>query len=965
MTDWYLRQRTDPPALLPATTDDAVSTACAEHLLVVGRWQRLVELVTVDPTLRLHLALCPPNELVDTVTGLHGPSDALYPQHPRCPGTGLPVALRTLLSRSGVNGPTLLERVVANRHEQRVDPLDFLIDYLVRPLIAVFRTLLDRHGLALTTLDDRGIMFELTPQVRATGRVVLSDVTLLQDSADLDVIERDRAVRALHKALVELVSAFQQTSFDGKRYRERSVRAAVERTLAAELRFLDPDTAELLHGDHPLDRYVHSVPPAQDKLLHEVLRRVEERAALRRKDPDRPVPLVVIDLDLCGLVPKARTLHAARTLARPRHGAPQGIPELARPSALRALPSYSKPAWDRFLEVSGVAGRYPEVAWDEVHAEFCPAFYRPWERLRSDSLAPGLVRFVRDVEDAGGEVVFNTGRRDRVRDHTQAVLARGGLSHVRLLTLPDDRVRPIAELKIENLRRLTGTDVVAVFDDLTENRQALSLAFPGAMVLAVEAPGFASDRAPGCPPPDGAPLVATFERLPRRHGVISALSHTHSVAELQVGELGVGLPVRGHAVHLSLRQSRQIIDRLVAEADASGERTAAAAPGHLREALSGVAEQHERTALLLHHVFLRKQFHRGSRSTYTPDMARADLLPFLRSGAPIRMVLPGFPIKHSQSGLKALGNLPDLAELGVLVRLRELQRAVSCLYPPGLDITVLTDGNHFRPRPPAIVDGYLRKLNQYLSLVGGHDYLRFQDIDEVARKHIGPSLAEDRTLLIEYHERGYRKAFDGLDITRNPVATLAGADQVDPTPGGLSFRELFRSILHSVPVPLPAGRDLLTWSKAVYADVYHVDDNRTAGEVVQARREVLQVAWDDTIRYLAAALTDRELEYEKLFGHHVRFTVSMPSPGRVGFTALGGSALLPWHGTAAVDERGTLSTDFAVWLYDQGFVPVYSPLLGVRQPWLMAPATRTAVVDPARGAELLPDLLDGIHLRRK
>jgi Pyoverdine/dityrosine biosynthesis protein len=946
-----------------------ISAGCAAHLATVSRWQRLAELVRDDPTLRLHCALRPPADLPTAV----GDGDGPRPPHPRSPGRARTVGLTDLVVR-GAEDRTLLERIIANQHEPSVEPLDYFVEYFVRPVVVVFRALLDRHGLALLDLNQRTVRFELTAGTRATGRIVLSDVDCLREAVDVDAIDIDRAARGLHEALCVLAAGFQQASFAGRQYRGRTVRAAVEAVLARELRFVGQETAELLHGDHPLDRHVHTVPDSQDKLLREVLRRVEERSAARRRDPSPRVPAVVIDLDLCGLVPKARTLHAARTLSRPRQGAPRGIPELAKPGSLRALPSYSKPAWDRFLELSGVAGRYPEVEWDDVHAEFCPAFYRPWERLRSDSLASGLVRFVRDVEDAGGEVVFNTGRRDRVREHTKAVLARGGLAHVRLLTLPDDRVRPIAELKVENLRRLGDLDVVAVFDDLTENRQSLSAAFPGAMVVAVEAPGFASDRAPGCPPPDGAPLVATFERLPRHDAESPApvLSHTHSIAELQVGELTASLPARGHAVNLSVAQTLSIVDRLVADADAAAVRTAAAAPGHLREALAGVTDPIERTVLLLHHVFMRKQFHRGSRGTYPPEMAARDLTPFLRRGAPIQVVLPGFPVKQSQSGLKASGVLPDLAELGVLVRLRELQQTVKCLYEPGLRITVLTDGHHFRPRPTMIVESYLRKLNQYLCLVGGQDFLEFTDIDEVARGRVGPSLDSQRVVLIDYYENVFRKAFEELDITADPMATLGTVARLDPMrtwngtgPGGLAFRDMFRSILHSVSIEPPAGKDRMAWSKAVYTDLYQLADPTTPADVVDARRQVLRTAWQDTIRYLSAVRADRELGYDHLFQHRVRLTVSMPSTGRVGFAALGGSALLPWHGTAAVDEKGTLSTDFALWLYDQGFVPVYSPMLGYRQPWLMAPVTSTTVVDTARGAQLDPGLLEGIHLRRK
>ncbi|MBV9847731.1 MAG: hypothetical protein JOZ47_22055, partial [Kutzneria sp.] len=304
----------DPPG--PESLVDVVSAGCAEHLVVHGRWQRLSELVWNDPILRLHCALCPPHDL----TGQWGSVETPFPPHPRCPGTGLPVALRTLLSRSGAGEPTLLERVVANRDERRIDPLDFAVEYLMVPLVRVFRTLFDQHRLGLLGLNERTIVFELTPEVRATGRLVITGVGGLREVDELSPIEVDRAMRSLHAALVELASAFQRTSFGCRRYRERTVRAAVERTVAQELRFLRPETAAVLRGDHSFDRHVHSVSTEQDALLTQVLRRVENRAATRRKEPALPVPTVVVDLDMCGLVPRARTLRAARVLSGPRLG---------------------------------------------------------------------------------------------------------------------------------------------------------------------------------------------------------------------------------------------------------------------------------------------------------------------------------------------------------------------------------------------------------------------------------------------------------------------------------------------------------------------------------------------------------------------------------------------------------------------------------------------------------------------
>ncbi|MFV2113708.1 hypothetical protein ACFHW0_15400 [Micromonospora sp. LOL_025] len=109
---------------------------------------------------------------------------------------------------------------------------------------------------------------------------------------------------------------------------------------------------------------------------------------------------------------------------------------------------------------------------------------------------------------------------------------------------------------------------------------------------------------------------------------------------------------------------------------------------------------------------------------------------------------------------------------------------------------------------------------------------------------------------------------------------------------------------------------------------------------------------------------DHAWGYDRMFPDRVRLTVNQPRPGRCGFAPLGGSVLLPWHGTAAVTRRGEISVDFAISLRDQGFVPVYSPVLGDEQAWFFVPVTST-LARGDRGAEIEPVLLDAIRLRRR
>lgn len=67
---------------------------------------------------------------------------------------------------------------------------------------------------------------------------------------------------------------------------------------------------------------------------------------------------------------------------------------------------------------------------------------------------------------------------------------------------------------------------------------------------------------------------------------------------------------------------------------------------------------------------------------------------FVRTGAPIELVLPAFPAK-APNPLKVLGSLPDLAEQRGLERLSELLDAVTEVWKPGAHLTICSDGHVF------------------------------------------------------------------------------------------------------------------------------------------------------------------------------------------------------------------------------------------------------------------------------
>ncbi|GIG61890.1 hypothetical protein Lfu02_62620 [Longispora fulva] len=780
-------------------------------------------------------------------------------------------------------------------------------DRVVRPLAVVARILIDRYAVAPPPLA----ALCLDP---ATGRLVLP----AGPAAPVEPASWTGLLAALHA----LAPAH---------------RARVDATFAAETRFLAPGTA------HVFGPEAHSVPDRQHAVLTEVLDRVAERARRRRHDPTVRRPAVMLDVDLCALVPRQRTVDALRLV-----GERFGIAEFVDPAG--ELPTYHRPSWDGFVARAGLAERYPEM--DLAFESFCAAFFEPWDRMRTDEPTPGLARFAWDVHDAGGSVVFNTGRRERVRGHTEAALARAGILAPRMAMMPDDRTRPVHEHKADNLAGFGDLDIVAVFDDLCENRRALAKELPGVLAVAVELPGYAVENPYG--PDDGAEVVSSFETVPRtgrtaRRRDRHTLSHARSLAELRIAELADhDAAAAGHATHLDAAASRALVDTLLASADTAARR---------------IADNARRTrpdgdpVALIHHVLTRERFRKGPRDNFSLDTARP-LGAFVDRCEPLPVVTFGFPVKLHYNGLKTAGFLPDLAELGALVRLRELQHAVRGVYPPGLRITVLTDGNHFQTRPADLLRAYHGKLGEYHTLIGGDDVCAIADVEDVAERILGTDVRARRAGMIDDRTHELEQALAGVDVTAAPVRALDRAGELVTDLLGRRgdgtvmppFADLFSSLLYVVTIEPPAGVPRPTWSRRLYADIFDVTDPVCG----PPRRKVLVGAWQRTIRYLAVLQVDRDLGYDDatLFPGRIRLTPN-PRPGSLGFGYLGGAGVLPWHGTAAIDVLGQLSADFAVALSDRGHVPVYSALLGPDQPWFMAPST-------------VDDLIrTGIHLRRR
>lgn len=834
----------------PELTPGGPARAITPHdrAVELRRWRSLDLLCRRDAIMRLHAVTRVPADLPQRQSWHTAPAarpGLLHPPHPAYPGGTLAVDLPALLGPLG-DGALLLRRIVEHANPDRLRPAAQLVEFFLRPLFTVFRVLLDGYATLLPVRSVRDIAFEFTPELRPTGRVVLTAHSAPQDPDSS--VDTAFVAHTVWSAARQLLAAFSRSGLD-EVPRWPELAATVDRVAAEELRFLRERTVVALSGDHPLRGMAHTVDSAQTALLSGLLSTLEDRVRRRRADPDLPRPAVVF-------------------------------------------------------------------------------------RLRSSETLPGYLDFLRDIADVGAEALIEP--------------MPTADAHEPATVLADREV--LAECEIVG----------------SESKQDSTV---GPVVVRFAADG----------PVPATAVIANFERLPSPPPPAHtpdgpALSHTHSIAELPLAALSARVAVRDYGAELSLEKSLALIGRLRAQAEESAVNTAAATRAQLRAAVETIDDEHLRTGWHVHHVLTRKQFYRGSRSTYPLAAALHDILGFIRRGEPIQVVLPGFPVKQAESRLKAFGHRPDLAELAVLIRLGELAQAVRAFHRPGLRITALSDGLHFRTRPPQLVHEYAALMRDYLDLAGVNDFIELIDVDDHAARRLGPEVVASRAASRRRYRQRYLAAFAGCELREDPLWTLALAARRDPTAelvaalggrGGPGFVDMFRSILHSVEAPAPAGHDQASWSKSVYADPYGVRDPSTSPEVREGRKRLLGKVWTDTVDYMSGLLSDRELGYDQVLPERIRLTLSTPSAGRCGFAPLGGAAVLPWHGTAALNRRGEVSVDFAISLCDQGFVPVRSPLLGGGQPWFMVPATEVQVHELARGGEVTEELLASVRLRRR
>lgn len=159
---------------------------------------------------------------------------------------------------------------------------------------------------------------------------------------------------------------------------------------------------------------------------------------------------------------------------------------------------------------------------------------------------------------------------------------------------------------------------------------------------------------------------------------------------------------------------------------------------------------------------------------------------FLRASQPIHFLLPAFPAK-SPSRRKTLGPLPDRAEEWALAYLEQVGAELHALHPPGIRITICSDGHVFSDLVGVTdeeVSRYGQEIEALLRRLGSSTLDTFslgalyEDLDGPAmRRHLTAQYAQPRE---QIEERAHR--FDHARAQLNGIERFLMEEQADLEP---------------------------------------------------------------------------------------------------------------------------------------------------------------------------------------
>ncbi len=261
---------------------------------------------------------------------------------------------------------------------------------------------------------------------------------------------------------------------------------------------------------------------------------------------------------------------------------------------------------------------------------------------------------------------------------------------------------------------------------------------------------------------------------------------------------------------------------------------------------------------------------------------------FVNQKRRIEATILGFPFKMPVL-LKTNRTAPDMGEVLSLKRLHDLTNIVSSIYPPGMQITIITEGvfGRFNNQTKKECDGYADYLAGLVKKLHWGDTLSLASLDEMEKL--------SNTFEEQFHNKLMNFTSLFLQSDKSVVEKYQGA---------------YESLLRVVNT-----RDL-SLDQSVLMEVYNdAKSDKEISTLAQSIRNYQKTAVQSLIlNYLAYLAMRDDLNYlEKTVPGYIALTVS-PKRGRLGIHPVNKDFLrLPYHGVPVLDNRAkTWSIEYLI-----------------------------------------------------
>lgn len=325
---------------------------------------------------------------------------------------------------------------------------------------------------------------------------------------------------------------------------------------------------------------------------------------------------------------------------------------------------------------------------------------------------------------------------------------------------------------------------------------------------------------------------------------------------------------------------------------------------------------------LILNVLMNRRYRRGSHESNNPDLIIKKCKKKIKEQKPIELNVSLFPCKIP-NGLKCDGELPDLAEIISIARLKEISMAVEKVYSPGLNFVVLLDGLRFENIcyfKKDIIRNYQNKVFEFLNLINNNNRIIFLDYVGLLKNKLSSDtislLEKTKANFVHYY---YKKMGLIIDV-KNPkkyLAELRKTNNVDVK----KIVDLFYSLIYSINFPEAYENKSDDFVKKIYEDPFNTNINNKI--IRQLRIKLLEKTWNCCINYAAEISAGRVVKpTELIYPNSIKCDMHM-IPERYTFYSVDRSSpLTAFHGSGYINEDGIMGVKFRCQLINAGYQPV-------------------------------------------